>query len=236
MCPAGRLVVIAAITGEPLAKKLLEHTGLATEYGARACRDPPEQQLELELDDTAQPERERPPAPCAAPHHPTTPTPSSHRRGLRALLSQDVSSPPANRLASRRATDGARPRRRASRRDDFTNRSVPQVYRAGVLGSPIGPGWQIDPMRIHMTGFSQGGALSWRFICDHADVLASVAPELDPYFPARTLDSASVAGVGSCALACGAFSRAAPGSMVEHRELPAGAVGGPTPRRERRGV
>ncbi len=51
VCPRGRLVVIAAITVEPLAKKLLEHTGLATQYGARACRDPPEHQLEL--DDTA---------------------------------------------------------------------------------------------------------------------------------------------------------------------------------------
>jgi polyhydroxybutyrate depolymerase len=34
----------------------------------------------------------------------------------------------------------------------------------------------IDPDRIHFTGFSQGGFMSWRFLCDHADVLASVAP------------------------------------------------------------
>ncbi len=36
--------------------------------------------------------------------------------------------------------------------------------------------WHVDPNRWHFTGFSQGGFMSWRFICDHADVLASVAP------------------------------------------------------------
>jgi poly(3-hydroxybutyrate) depolymerase len=34
----------------------------------------------------------------------------------------------------------------------------------------------IDPKRIHFTGFSQGGALTWRMVCAHADVLASAAP------------------------------------------------------------
>ncbi len=34
----------------------------------------------------------------------------------------------------------------------------------------------IDPKKIHMTGFSQGGAMTLRFLCAHADVLASVAP------------------------------------------------------------
>jgi poly(3-hydroxybutyrate) depolymerase len=34
----------------------------------------------------------------------------------------------------------------------------------------------IDPKRVHMTGFSQGGAMTWRFTCRHADELASVAP------------------------------------------------------------
>ena len=34
----------------------------------------------------------------------------------------------------------------------------------------------VDPDRIHFTGFSQGGFMSWRFACAHADVLASVAP------------------------------------------------------------
>jgi poly(3-hydroxybutyrate) depolymerase len=36
--------------------------------------------------------------------------------------------------------------------------------------------YHIDPHRIHMTGFSQGGFMTWRFLCAHSDVLASVAP------------------------------------------------------------
>jgi polyhydroxybutyrate depolymerase len=36
--------------------------------------------------------------------------------------------------------------------------------------------YRIDPHRVHMTGFSQGGFMTWRFLCAHADVLASVAP------------------------------------------------------------
>jgi poly(3-hydroxybutyrate) depolymerase len=34
----------------------------------------------------------------------------------------------------------------------------------------------VDPRRIHVTGFSQGGAMTWRMICKHADVIASAAP------------------------------------------------------------
>lgn len=33
----------------------------------------------------------------------------------------------------------------------------------------------IDPKRLHVMGFSQGGALAWGLICGHADVLASAA-------------------------------------------------------------
>lgn len=36
--------------------------------------------------------------------------------------------------------------------------------------------WHTDPKRTHFTGFSQGGMMTWRFICEHADVLASAAP------------------------------------------------------------
>lgn len=36
--------------------------------------------------------------------------------------------------------------------------------------------WKIDPKRVHMTGFSQGGMMTFRFLCKHADVFASVAP------------------------------------------------------------
>jgi len=34
----------------------------------------------------------------------------------------------------------------------------------------------VDPDRVHMTGFSQGGFMTWRFVCQHADLFASVAP------------------------------------------------------------
>jgi pimeloyl-ACP methyl ester carboxylesterase len=34
----------------------------------------------------------------------------------------------------------------------------------------------IDSRRIHFTGFSQGGAMTWRMLCAHADVIASAAP------------------------------------------------------------
>ncbi len=33
-----------------------------------------------------------------------------------------------------------------------------------------------DRNRLHMTGFSMGGFMTWRFACKHADILASVAP------------------------------------------------------------
>ena len=35
---------------------------------------------------------------------------------------------------------------------------------------------RIDSRRIHFTGFSQGGAMTWRLVCAHADVIASAAP------------------------------------------------------------
>jgi dienelactone hydrolase len=34
----------------------------------------------------------------------------------------------------------------------------------------------IDPHRIHMTGFSQGGMMTYRTLCAHAETFASVAP------------------------------------------------------------
>jgi poly(3-hydroxybutyrate) depolymerase len=36
--------------------------------------------------------------------------------------------------------------------------------------------FRIDTHRVHMTGFSQGGFMTWRFLCAHADAFASVAP------------------------------------------------------------
>ena len=36
--------------------------------------------------------------------------------------------------------------------------------------------FHVDPDRVHVTGFSQGGMMTLRLLCDHADELASVAP------------------------------------------------------------
>jgi poly(3-hydroxybutyrate) depolymerase len=33
-----------------------------------------------------------------------------------------------------------------------------------------------DQSRIHMTGFSEGGFMTWRWFCQHSDILASIAP------------------------------------------------------------
>lgn len=36
--------------------------------------------------------------------------------------------------------------------------------------------WVTDPKRAHAMGFSQGGGMTWRMICTHADFFASAAP------------------------------------------------------------
>jgi pimeloyl-ACP methyl ester carboxylesterase len=36
--------------------------------------------------------------------------------------------------------------------------------------------FRVDPKRIHVTGFSRGGFVTWRLLCDHADLFASAAP------------------------------------------------------------
>jgi predicted esterase len=36
--------------------------------------------------------------------------------------------------------------------------------------------YQVDPKRVHVTGFSQGGMMTWWFLCEHSDLLASAAP------------------------------------------------------------
>jgi poly(3-hydroxybutyrate) depolymerase len=36
--------------------------------------------------------------------------------------------------------------------------------------------FHVDEDRVHMAGYSQGGAMTWRFLCKHSDMLASVAP------------------------------------------------------------
>ncbi len=36
--------------------------------------------------------------------------------------------------------------------------------------------FRVDPKKIHVTGFSRGGFVTWRMICDHSDLFASAAP------------------------------------------------------------
>lgn len=36
--------------------------------------------------------------------------------------------------------------------------------------------FDVDRDRIHFSGFSQGGLMTWKFICDHSDIIASAAP------------------------------------------------------------
>ena len=66
----------------------------------------------------------------------------------------------------------------------------------------------IDPDRVHMTGFSQGGFMTWRFLCAHADVFASVAP-------AAAASNCPVVGNPTGVAAC-SFT----GAQVPSRKLP----------------
>jgi poly(3-hydroxybutyrate) depolymerase len=36
--------------------------------------------------------------------------------------------------------------------------------------------FDVDKKRVHSTGYSQGGQISWALGCEHADVIASIAP------------------------------------------------------------
>ena len=36
--------------------------------------------------------------------------------------------------------------------------------------------FRVDPSKIHLTGFSRGGFVTWRMLCDHAELFASAAP------------------------------------------------------------
>jgi hypothetical protein len=49
--------------------------------------------------------------------------------------------------------------------------------------------WHLDTNRIHMTGFSQGGYMTWRFLCAHSDVLASAAPAAAAGQPMLTIET-----------------------------------------------
>jgi poly(3-hydroxybutyrate) depolymerase len=40
--------------------------------------------------------------------------------------------------------------------------------------------FDVDTDRVHFTGFSQGGWMTWHFICEHSDIIASAAPVAAP--------------------------------------------------------
>lgn len=47
-----------------------------------------------------------------------------------------------------------------------------------VLGfmQDVAAAYHTDPKRLHLTGLSQGGYMSWRFLCRHSELFGSVAP------------------------------------------------------------
>lgn len=59
-----------------------------------------------------------------------------------------------------------------------TSSWVPNVDDSAVMAfmQRVAAAFHIDPDRLHFTGFSQGGFMSWRVVCAYADILASVAP------------------------------------------------------------
>lgn len=68
--------------------------------------------------------------------------------------------------------------------------------------------YAIDANRVHMTGFSQGGFMTWRFLCAHADLFASVAP-------AAAASNCPGGGIGPVSPAC-TFT----GAEIPSRKLP----------------
>ncbi len=55
----------------------------------------------------------------------------------------------------------------------WTATSYPGVYEFMQLAIEV---FQIDTERIHFTGFSQGGRMTWWFLCNYPELLASAAP------------------------------------------------------------
>jgi len=45
--------------------------------------------------------------------------------------------------------------------------------------------WHVDLRRVHATGFSQGGLMTWRFACKHADRFASFAVGASCNYPTQ---------------------------------------------------
>ncbi len=61
--------------------------------------------------------------------------------------------------------------------------AVGGMWRAGIddnnihlFALDLAEAFHVDDKRIHVTGFSQGGYMAWRFVCAHSEWLASAAP------------------------------------------------------------
>lgn len=72
-----------------------------------------------------------------------------------------------------------------------------------------------DQNRIHMTGFSEGGYMTWRWFCQHSDMLASIAPGAAAY---QCADLAN-AGLTPPEVAC-RFSGGEAGADVPAHDIP----------------
>ncbi|HEX4338790.1 MAG TPA: hypothetical protein VH062_22950 [Polyangiaceae bacterium] len=72
-----------------------------------------------------------------------------------------------------------------------------------------------DTKRIHMTGFSEGGFMTWRWFCQHSDLLASIAPGAAGY---QCADLATL-GLTPPEVAC-RFDGAEAGADVPARNIP----------------
>jgi poly(3-hydroxybutyrate) depolymerase len=58
----------------------------------------------------------------------------------------------------------------------------------------VSAAWHVDRRRIHFTGFSLGGYMTWLFVCGYSDVLASAAPAASggPCFVGSTMPSQQI--------------------------------------------
>jgi poly(3-hydroxybutyrate) depolymerase len=76
--------------------------------------------------------------------------------------------------------------------------------------------FHVDTTRIHMTGFSEGGFMTWRWFCQHSDLLASVAPG------AAAWRCANLANIGLTPPEIGCeFSGSEAGADVPEHDIPA---------------
>jgi poly(3-hydroxybutyrate) depolymerase len=73
-----------------------------------------------------------------------------------------------------------------------------------------------DKNRIHMTGFSEGGYMTWRWFCQHSDILASVAPGAAAWQCAVLAKASLTPPEVGCQ-----FSGTATGTDVPARDIPA---------------